>query len=264
MNGANDTPAANEPKEEVDEETARASAIAESRRKMADLERDRPLWEEQARLRRQREEEEAHAKHQRTQQDARRRNEEKMREEHEARTREDAARVRAEEREREERARRMREFRQQDEKWYRGSWTRQRALDRYRERCAAFDSTKFGRSDPAYFEMIPWPVLTNPMWLGIEDIDWAAVEKFFQSAKLHMRPDEYRLLLDKSHKRFHPDKWRARGVLASVVDESERSCLEVGAYISEHLFGCRLCGFTAGNTVAQALTALWADLKNNS
>ena len=46
--------------------------------------------------------------------------------------------------------------------------------------------------------------------------------------------------------RFHPDRWRARGLLKSMEDDDERGFVEVAA-----------------NTVAQALTPLWREAKGS-
>jgi len=78
----------------------------------------------------------------------------------------------------------------------------------------------------------------------VEDIEWAAVEKFFESVKPHMRLQDYKAFVEKSHRRFHPDRWRARGLLTSIPDDEDRECIEVAA-----------------NTVAQALTPLWRQVK---
>ncbi|KLO04293.1 hypothetical protein SCHPADRAFT_840822, partial [Schizopora paradoxa] len=110
--------------------------------------------------------------------------------------------------------------------------------------CAAFDSSNFIRGEAVtIFESIPWPMLSRPGTFGVEDIDWASVEAFFLHVRHHIPSKEFRELVEKSHKRFHPDRWRSRRVLASVDDEEEKECLEVAA-----------------NTVAQALTPLWQEL----
>ena len=46
--------------------------------------------------------------------------------------------------------------------------------------------------------------------------------------------------------RFHPDRWRARGLLKSMEDDDERGFIEVAA-----------------NTVAQALTPLWREVRGD-
>lgn len=59
-----------------------------------------------------------------------------------------------------------------------------------------------------------------------------------------MRAQDYKTFVQKSHLRFHPDRWRSRGLLKAVLDDTERECLDVAA-----------------NTVAQALTPIWSELK---
>ncbi|KAI0305612.1 hypothetical protein B0F90DRAFT_1666464 [Multifurca ochricompacta] len=213
--------------------------LAESRRKIAELERDRPLWEAAARARERREgeeEEERRAAHERRRCEeaaARARAEEERREAERERSRE-AAQAEAEAAKRRTEAQRAR--------WAQGPWTSQRALERYRTLCETFDSA----AKPALltFEDIPWPTLRAPYTFGPEDIDWAAVESFFHTVRGHMRAQDYRVFVEKSHRRFHPDRWRARGLLTAVRDENARGMIEVAA-----------------NTVAQALTPLWREAR---
>ncbi|KAJ7346628.1 hypothetical protein DFH08DRAFT_700878 [Mycena albidolilacea] len=212
---------------EVDVEAEREAFIAEARRKLAELEADRPLWEEEAKKRAQREKEEQEAR--RTRMAEQRRAAEapkaeearRARQQQQARAREEA-RVRAGE----ERARRDRERRQRNERWGYGLWTTQRALERYKVLSDIFDSTKFSADDPITFDVVPWPMLA--VKFSLEDIDWAAVEGFFNAVKPHMRSQDFASFVEKSHRRFHPDRWRSRGLLKSVADETERGCLEVG------------------------------------
>ncbi|KAI0823676.1 hypothetical protein BC628DRAFT_1324599 [Trametes gibbosa] len=223
------------------------AAIAESRRKLAELEKDRPLWEkeEQRRTAQQRAEEEANRlrkEEERRRANAIAREEERQRQRAAAAAAETERRARAEkeriEREREQRRRRERE------RWSYGPWTTVRAIERYKTLSEAFDTSKFTPENPVMFEIIPWPVLHSPATLRVEDIEWSAVEDFFEAARNHMRGQDYKVFVEKSHKRFHPDRWRARGVLKSVADEETRGCLEVAA-----------------NTVAQALTPIWRDVR---
>lgn len=217
--------------EQTDEEAARATRIAESRRKMAELEVDRPLWEEAARQRTARERAEDEARRRKAEE--RQRAELRAEADRIARARaESRAREEALQREREEQARRDRDRRQRQQRWSYGPWTMQRALERYRILSEAFDTAKYTQEDPVSFDMIPWPVLSSPISLSIEDVSWAAVENFFAAVQSHMRPQDYKTFVEKSHKRFHPDRWRSRGVLKSVVDEAERGCLEVGELLT--------------------------------
>ncbi|KAI9062862.1 hypothetical protein FKP32DRAFT_1686253 [Trametes sanguinea] len=229
----------------VDEEEARRqAAIEESRRKLAELEKDRPLWEEQARKRAAQERAEEEARRRRKEEERRRaaaadaekeRQRQRAAAEEERRARAEKERLAAQ---REERRRR------EHASWAWGPWTDVRAIERYKKLSEEFDAAKFTPENPVMFETIPWPVLHRPMSLRLEDIDWSSVEEFFAAARRRMRPQDYKVFVDQSHKRFHPDRWRARGVLKSVEDEALRGCLEV-----------------ASNTVAQALTPIWREVR---
>jgi len=202
------------------------------------LERDKPLWEEEARKRKIQEEvEEREIRAAKQAREAKRL--EKERQEREARERAERERLQREEAVRKEKERKRAQNRTQ---WARGPWSVQRALERYRSLSDQFDNTKFNESDPLAFADIPWPVLA--ISFSVEDIDWSAVENFFESVKQHMRLQDYKVFVEKSHRRFHPDRWRARGLLKSIPDDDERECIEVAA-----------------NTVAQALTPLWRQVK---
>ncbi|KAJ4002039.1 hypothetical protein F5050DRAFT_1802617 [Lentinula boryana] len=239
------------PDTSFDEGATRAAAIAESRRKLAELEVDRPLWEEEARKRALREkaaeesqrlkaEERKWADMRRAEAEARQAAEAQKIQEQTKQQREAELR---EHLEREEAAKRQRERRQRDQRWTYGSWTSIRALERYKVLSDAFDTTKFNAYDPLTFHVVPWPILTSPTKMSVEDVDWNAVESFFAAVKPHMRSQEFQSFVEKSQRRFHPDRWRARGLLRTVKDEAERGCLEVAA-----------------TTVAQALTPLWRDI----
>jgi hypothetical protein len=133
---------------------------------------------------------------------------------------------------------------QERQRWESGPWTIPRALDRYKAVCETFDGTKFSSSIPLTFYDVPWPVLHAPKSFNVEDVDWSSVEKFFDAIKPYVRGDDYKVFVEKSHRRFHPDRWRSRRLLASMVDDGDRELMEIAA-----------------NTVAQALTPLWRDLK---
>ncbi|KAF7981865.1 hypothetical protein HWV62_31421 [Athelia sp. TMB] len=231
----------------TDEERARRAALEDSIRKLQELERDKPLWDEAAKQRRMREtaeEDEQRAAAERRRQAAaaqaaRERRQQFEREEAEAQARADAERL-----EREAAAKRAQERRKQKQRWETGPWTPARALDRYRALCDAFDATKYSLNEPLTFADVPWPVLHAPGAFDVADIDWAAVEAFFQAVRPYVRVEEYKVFVEKSHRRFHPDRWRSRRILASVADEAEREELELAA-----------------NVTAQALTPLWRDLK---
>jgi hypothetical protein len=234
--------------EALDELRMHEELIAESRRKIAELERDRPLWEEAARARerQEREEEEerqaAYERRKRDEAEALARAEEERRLEAE-RERERARRAEAEAAAKAEaEAAKKRRAEAQRARWARGPWTSQRALERYRVLCDSFDEA--AKPASLSFEDIPWPTLCAPFTFGPEDIDWAAVETFFRTVRGHMRAQDYRVFVEKSHRRFHPDRWSARGLLAAIGDDDARGMVEVAA-----------------NTVAQALTPLWREAR---
>ncbi|KAJ7901838.1 hypothetical protein B0H14DRAFT_3080101 [Mycena olivaceomarginata] len=243
--GEEDNPA------EVDAEAEREAFIAEARRKLAELEADRPLWEEEAKKRAQREKEEQEARRSRMAEqrraaeapkveEARRARVEKEKEKERQQQQQARAREEARVRAGEERARRDRERRQRNERWTYGPWTTQRALERYRVLSDIFDATKFSADDPITFDVVPWPMLA--VKFSLEDIDWAAVEGFFNAVKPHMRSQDFASFVEKSHRRFHPDRWRSRGLLKSVADETERGCLEVGTLAAFLDVLVRRCG----------------------
>lgn len=234
--------------EALDELHMHEELIAESRRKIAELERDRPLWEAAARARerQEREEEEerraANERRRRKEAEARARAEEERRAEAE-RERERARQAEAEARARAEvEAAAKRRAEAQRARWARGPWTSQRALERYRVLCESFDEA--AKPASLTFEDIPWPTLCAPFTFGPEDVDWATVETFFRTVRGHMRAQDYRVFVEKSHRRFHPDRWSARGLLAAIRDDDARGMIEVAA-----------------NTVAQALTPLWREAR---
>lgn len=131
----------------------------------------------------------------------------------------------------EEASRRERERRQrQQQRWALEPWTTQRALERYRILSEEFDSTKFCADLPLTMEAVPWPVLTPPARFSVTDVDWEAVEQFFSAVRGVMGAQDYKTLVEKSQRRFHPDRWRSRSLLKSVLDEMERDNMDVGVY----------------------------------
>ncbi|KAJ7204816.1 hypothetical protein GGX14DRAFT_459852 [Mycena pura] len=268
-----------------------ARELAESRLKILQLEKDRPLWEE-ARQKREEAEKAARAREEACRREAeveesrrkmrefvalererkraaeeaaraerlRREAEEKARQEKEererqAREQEERARVAREARERQKREQRWRAATEKEEArcqnrdrqlWGEGDWTVDRALRRLRIQMDEFDKLKFSEAQPLTFSVVPWPLLTDPLALDLEEITWAAVESFFARMKARMVVDlvEYSNLIERVHRMFHPDKWKARGILATVLDEETRNSLEA-----------------AGNVVAQAVTPLWRKSK---
>ncbi|KAF8530439.1 hypothetical protein BU17DRAFT_35727 [Hysterangium stoloniferum] len=227
--------------EEDDDEAARLAKIEESRRKLAELEKDKPMWEESARLRQQMEQAEDLAR----QREKQMRDEERRRE---AQATAAYARRHAQWRvEMDAQARALRRNAQGGRmvvsvsyhEAYR--WTPQVAIDRYIATAAKFDAAIFTSKSPPTFASIPWPML-QPSF-SLNDIEWDAIESFFATAERLLSADDIRAFMDKSHKRFHPDRWRSRRLLASVENELDRDLLEV-----------------AVSTVSQALTPMWKNI----
>ena len=229
--------------EELDEETLRQAELAESIRRIREL----------------REMEEA-------EKEERAQKERKAEEERLRREREEAERVAREQREREERERREAEAKKREEETKRKlynqavakeqercrlrdarlypalmAWHDQLAFERFKLVSDEFDSLKFHESQPLTFKSVPWPLLVRPTLMTFDAIDWGVVEKFFDAVEnLLENKAKYKAFVEKAHRRFHPDKWRARGILNSIQDEELRGRMEA-----------------AGNVVAQAITPLW-------
>ncbi|THH17869.1 hypothetical protein EW146_g3025 [Bondarzewia mesenterica] len=222
--------------QEPDDEEIRLTAIEESRRKLAELERDKQIWEEAARER-EREFEEEQERQERVREEMVK---ELLKAETERKQRQAEANRRAQA-EREAKEKLERERREQAEAWQREKEPCTRTLQ---------DPLRILRRDEilgqraAHIDAVPWPLLEAPMKFSVEDVDWAAVEKFFKTVQAHMRWQDYKIFVEKSHRRFHPDRWSSRGLLNTITDETERSSLDVAA-----------------NTVAQALTPLWRETK---
>lgn len=231
--------------EESDEEATRQAELAESIRKMRELDRDRPLWEEQRRKREALERAEEQERQAKAEQRRRAEAERQWQRREEAERQARQLRAEAERRDAEEERRRQEQRRfKQRQRWESGTWTSHRALERYRVLSEEFDAAKFTPDQPIAFLDIPWPVLHHPSYLTVEDVDWSAVERFFATVKTSMRPQDYKDFVERSHRRFHPDRWRARKLWSAIRDDVERSCLEVAA-----------------NTVAQAITPIWREVR---
>ncbi|GJE92581.1 RNA recognition motif domain-containing protein [Phanerochaete sordida] len=121
-------------------------------------------------------------------------------------------------------------------------WDSKSAIRRFQAVSCDFDDTtqQFCETRPLTLGNIPWPVLRTPISVTFETIQWDAVEKFCDALKQDLPTAEYKTAVEKAHRRFHPDKWRSRGLLATVLDEDLRKRLE-----------------DAGNIVSQALTPIW-------
>ncbi|KAJ6555097.1 hypothetical protein DFH09DRAFT_573602 [Mycena vulgaris] len=230
-----------------EEKRRRAAEIEESRRKMRELQEH-----ERERKRAAAEAERAERLRREAEEKARLEKEERERKAREKVERERKAKEAREKLEHEKRwtaatkAEEARCAKRDEQLWGTGAWTPVRALERLRLQMDEFDRIKFSEAQPLTFRVIPWPVLTDPLDLDVEQIDWDAVEAFFARAKAQMAANvaEYNGLVERTHRMFHPDKWKARGVLTTVMDEELKASLEA-----------------AGNVVAQAMTPLWRKSK---
>ena len=227
---------------EMDEATRRQLELEEMIRRMKELRDQEENDRRERQMREQREKEEAER--------VRKEAERLAREERDRQAREEQARKAHEEQERRyNEARRLQEYRdaaakerdrciQRDSGW--SSWNDARHVNWYKAVSIEFDDIKFCASQPLTFASVPWPLLSPPQKYAFDDIEWGAVEAFFAAVKTVVGEGEYKVLIEKAHRRFHPDKWRSRGLLTTVLDETERERLE-----------------GAGNIVAQAITPLW-------
>ncbi|KAG1808170.1 uncharacterized protein BJ212DRAFT_1485119 [Suillus subaureus] len=230
--------------DDSNEEAMRQAELAESIRKMRELDRDKPLWEEQRKKREAHERAEEQERQAKAEQRRRAEAERQRQQREEAERLAHQVRAEAERHDAEERQRQEHRRLRQRQRWESGAWTSHRALERYKVLSEEFDAAKFTPDQPVAFLDIPWPVLHHPSRLTVEDVDWSAVERFFATVKTSMRPQDYKDFVERSHRRFHPDRWRARKLWSAIRDDVERSCLEVAA-----------------NTVAQAITPIWREVK---
>jgi hypothetical protein len=99
-------------------------------------------------------------------------------------------------------------------------WSSRNALERYNKLAASFDSFKpTPEKLLPNLDEIPWPVLLPPGF-SIDQVDWTTVEKFFTTAESLMGgktttsgKTAWKEFLKVSTRRFHPDRWRARGFI---------------------------------------------------
>ncbi|KAH0589477.1 hypothetical protein H2248_005225 [Termitomyces sp. 'cryptogamus'] len=223
------------------EGVAHIAKIEESKRKMAELEKDRPLWNAAAtrRMEQQRLDEEAlkrEAAERRAKKAQRECEERARREEEERKKKEEAAQTEQQkemqrliDRENERRQRLQRMFNY----WSSAAWSAPLALDRYRALLYEFGQAKFM---PGIIPLrtcdVPWPVLLREYTL--ECVTLEEITKFFDTMRAILSMEDYKDLLKKSSLRFHPDHWSTR--LNSVVNEAERKAIaEVNTMIIQHL-----------------------------
>ena len=217
----------------VDAEDEDATRLADSLRKMADLEADRPLWE--AAKKRREACERAQEEQQRVKSEARKAQQRERKGDEDGQglsqePQEQDQNGRREETNYQERERLDRERRARYDQWNSGAWNTYRAVERYKLVCQYFDETKFSKTYPLTFHDIPWPTLQSPFINSPQDMTWEAVQGFFMVAKTIIRGQAYRDFLKSSVSRFHTDRWRSRKLLESIVNVEERDCVEVGEY----------------------------------
>jgi hypothetical protein len=127
-----------------------------------------------------------------------------------------------------------------------GRWSKESALSRFQLISEDFDLRRFSAEVPLTIGAIPWPILRVPFALDIKtEIGWKAVDDFFGAAKAAMTAQEYVALLEKSQKRFHPDRWRSRKLFVTVMDDGMRVQLEAVV-----------------NIVSQAINSIVSTMKN--
>lgn len=123
-------------------------------------------------------------------------------------------------------------------------WNLDKALERHICVCQEFDSITFDGSQPLTFESVPWPVRLPPLGFTVDKISWGEVTSFFEAMKLKMTEEDYRSLLQKSQRRFHPDKWSSRRLIKTIKDPVIATQIE-----------------NAGKVVSQAVNALRENLR---
>lgn len=171
------------------------------------------------------------------------------------------ARIRAEEKKREEEQLAMdikKEFRRQDRMpwkkatiaevkrcqerdmrdWGAYPWTPKLALDRFHAVSNEFLTAVYTEKQPLTVGSVPWPVLHSPHDITLDKITWGNVEGFLRYAKAAYGSDigGYTKLVKQIQQMFHPDKWRSKSLLASVMKLELRKSLQ-----------------GAGNVVSQAV-----------
>lgn len=233
----------------------RQLGVANSRSKILELERDKSLWEE-ARVKRERKEQKVRETEQRRRAEEMRKMEDEERQKEEYRMKmEEKARVEREraQAEREEKQKLQRQKwheatkaekrrcqRRDKEKWNLECWTDSQAVDRFLVLMDEFEKTQYSESKPLTPSGIPWPVLVNPRRFKVSDLDdWQGVDRFFKFARRCQQVDVYNKMMMRARQMFHPDRWKSRSLLKTVMDDSVRSSLEA-----------------AGNKVSQAVNAL--------
>ncbi|KAK0489922.1 hypothetical protein EDD18DRAFT_1465940 [Armillaria luteobubalina] len=127
-------------------------------------------------------------------------------------------------------------------------WSSQRAIHRFYFVLKEFETTQFSEAKPLTPNSVPWPVLISPtrFYVGMLE-DWTLADKFFDRARRSLPYDAYRDLISRTRQTFHPDRWRSRNLLNTVMDEPLRAVME-----------------DSGNKVSQAVNRLYQDMLDRS
>ncbi|KAH9485397.1 hypothetical protein JR316_0002305 [Psilocybe cubensis] len=233
-----------EPEEEevvVDnEEQANAQRLAESRRKMEELNADRDRQRQREKMLREERQEGRRAQTEgpsREQIKRQKVEEEELRRQAEAKQKEELKQARLRQEQIRRRAELMAGFQEEREarhrQWDYGRWDRARAMERYRHVGHFFDKARFScETLPLTVIDIPWPTLRHPRENTPRDMDYETVTDFFLGAKEILRGQEYKEVMKSSFHRFHPDRWNSRNLYNAVLDEQEREEILTG----KHLF----------------------------
>lgn len=166
-----------------------------------------------------------------------------------ARKAEEKARKKLEEKEREKERRRkawndatvkekLRCQKKYEDPWSVGRWSDRKALDRFKALIKDFPDTKFSDAQPLTAGAIPWPVLDSPMLFKLEDLTSTKIQAFWKHVSLVHNANEYKTLIKKAKCMLHPDAWRKRNLLVTVMDDTlrqslEGACLEVSQITNE-------------------------------
>ncbi|KAK0458268.1 uncharacterized protein EV420DRAFT_1544614 [Desarmillaria tabescens] len=127
-------------------------------------------------------------------------------------------------------------------------WSSHRAINRFIFVLREFETTQFSEAKPLTPSAVPWPVLISPsrFYVGMME-DWTLADKFFERARRSLPFDTYRDLISRTRQTFHPDRWRSRNLLNTVMDDPLRAVIE-----------------DAGNKVSQAVNRIYQDMLDMS
>ncbi|KAK0200091.1 hypothetical protein DFS33DRAFT_1388387 [Desarmillaria ectypa] len=127
-------------------------------------------------------------------------------------------------------------------------WSSQKAINRFFFVLREFETTQFSEAKPLTPSSVPWPVLISPsrFYVGMLE-DWTLADKFFERARRSLPFDTYRDLISRTRQTFHPDRWKSRNLLNTVMDDSLRAVIE-----------------DAGNKVSQAVNRIYQDILDMS